>query len=167
MKAQFAYLRGLDAFHEGQEIFVGVSPRRRRLDEPHVKQAMALFMEAYSSIQIAFLSPNLALPQRSLGLEMMSSMATEFMKYNMISSFEMSYWKWVMTELTAQKEYDQNKGQLEGQNRQIMFLKLLRMRLRQKQLLRALADLNQKLNTLEKQIKFVEPPRVRDIDWKP
>lgn len=167
LKAQFAYLRGLDAFSEGQEILVNISPRKRRLDEPRMQQALELFREAYSSLQVAFQSPHLSQDQRSLGVEMMASMSSEFMRLNMVSPLEMNYWKTVMVELTAQEEYDQIKEQLGLPDRGLMFLKKIRWRFRQKQLLKALAEQDKKLKIFEKQIEFIDPLRARNEYWKP
>lgn len=165
--AQFAYLRGLDAFTEGQELMAGISPRKKRLENPKMQEAIELFREAYSSLQVAFTSSNMALAQKNLGVEMMASMSNEFMKLNMVSSLEMSYWKSLMVELTAQKEYDNIKDRLVRPSRGLMSLWRIRWLIRRKQLLRALADLDSKLKLLEKQIAFVDVPRARDESWKP
>ncbi len=166
LKSQFAYLRGLDAFSEGQEIMQAISPRKRRVDDPRIKAAMELFMEAYSSIQVAFLA-DLADAQRALGTEMMSSMATEFMKHNMVSMFEMNYWQSLMVERTAQDEYDRLKEKLASASGAMAGIQQIRWRARQKQLVKALADIDAKLKILEKQIDFIDVPRARNERWKP
>lgn len=166
LKAQFAYLRGLDAFSAGQEIMEKISPRKRHPDDPRIKEAMLLFRKAYSSIQVAFLF-DLAEAQRSLGVEMMSSMATEFMKWNMVSITEMSYWKSLMVEQTAQQEYDKIKTKLAGKTGPVIFLRRIRWQLRQRQLVKALADMDKRLKALEHQMEFVDIPRARNEKWKP
>ena len=47
------------------------------------------------------------------------------------------------------------------------FLKRWRWRSRQKQLLKALAKLAEKIRTLERQIEFVDIPRARNKKWNP
>jgi hypothetical protein len=165
--AQFAYLRGLDAFTEGQEIMAGISPRKKRLENPEMQEAIELFREAYSSLQVAFTSANLALAQRNLGVEMMASMSNEFMKLNMVSILEMSYWKSLMVEITAQKEYDNIKDRLVRPSSGLMYLWRIRWLIRRRQLLKALVDLDSKLKMLEKQIEFIDVPRARNENWKP
>lgn len=166
LKSQFAYLRGLDAFSEGQEIMIGVSPRRRRPGDPRASAAMELFREAYTSLQVAF-TAELAPAQKVLGAEMMASMSAEFMKWNMISPLEMTYWKTLITELKAQEEYDAIKEKLSGPGSAKQLLQRLHWRIRQKQLLKALADLDKRFIMLERQIAFIDVPRGRNERWKP
>lgn len=166
LKSQYAYLRGLDAFSEGQEIMVAVSPRRRRPEDPRVREAMKLFMEAYSSLQIAF-ATELAQAQKILGAEMMASMATEFMKLNMVSPLEMNYWKSLVVEHKAQEEYDEIKEKLLRPGSVIELLQRLHWHMRRKQLLKALLDLDAKFKLLERQIDFIDIPRGRNENWKP
>jgi DNA-directed RNA polymerase subunit RPC12/RpoP len=167
LKSQFAYLRGLDAFSEGQEIMLKISPRKRRTPfYPKITEAMQLFMEAYSSLQVAFLA-ELAEPQRSLAVEMMASMANEFMKREMVSPFEESYWNTLMVEQTAQIEYDRLKQKLAAPAGVFGAVKQLRWRTRQKQLVQSLVQLNKKVKILEDRIGFVDIPRARNRKWKP
>ena len=56
-----------------------------------------LFREAYSSLQLAF-EGELVESQRRLGVEMMASMAQEFMMRMMASDLESHYWQMVLTE---------------------------------------------------------------------
>lgn len=166
LKSQFAYLRGLDAFTEGQEALTSVSMRRRRPEDPRFKEAITLFREAYSSLQIAFMA-DLALAQKSLGAEMMARISYEFMKWNMVSPLEMSYWKSLITERNAQDEYDALKEKLSEQGGIWALLMRWRWQLRKKQLLKALTDLDAKLKMLERQIEFIDVPRARNENWKP
>ena len=167
LDSQFAYLRGLEAFTEGQDLLQDVSPRQRRKPlNARDKQAMRLFMEAYTAIQVAF-RQELADDQRALGIEMMSSMAGEFMKRNMVSAVEASYWNTLLVESNAHKEYDAIKQKLANLRGPLAFLVHLRLWVRQKQLLRGLAQIDAKLRTLEKVIEFTEVPRARDYRWKP
>jgi len=167
LKSVFAYLRGLDAFSEGQEIMDRISPRKRRIpDYPQVKEAMLLFEEAYSSLQVAF-QAELAEAQRSLGVEMMASMAQEFLKWEKISLLEMVFWKSLAVEQTAQKEYAELKEKLARPGgRPLSFLMRMRWRVRQKQLADSLVKLDGRIRTLEKQIAFIDFPRARNYKWK-
>lgn len=167
--SQFAYLRGVDAFTEGQDLMEEISPRRRRI--PYNNQdtrAMELFREAYSSIQVAF-QAELAEAQRALAIEMMASMSGEFMKRNMISPIEMNYWHMLMVELTAQVEYETLKEKLASLDTSdpLSMVKQLRWRSRQKKLLDSLAEIEEKIVAFEKQIDFVEVPKARNKRWKP
>ena len=167
LESQFAYLRGLDAFTEGQDLIQGVSPRqRRRPTNAQDRQALQLFMEAYTAFQVAF-RQELEADQRALGIEMMSSMSGEFMKRNMVSTLEASYWNALLVEANTRREYDLIKGRLAGLKGPLAFLIHLRLWMRQRQLLRGMAQLERKLRTLEKTIAFTEVPRARDLRWKP
>jgi len=166
LKSQFAYLRGLDAFKEGQDILGKLNPKKRRsLTSAQDRAALELFRQAYSSFQVAFLA-ELEEFQRSLGVEMMTSIAYEFRKRNMVSPLEANYWNSLMVEQTAQNEYDLLKEKLVKANGLTGFLKRWRWRSRQKLLLNTLAQLAEKIETLEKQIDFVDIPRARNKKWK-
>ncbi len=167
LKSQFAFLRGLDAFREGQELLDKVSPRkRRRMFHALDKASLALFMEAYSSIQVAF-QAELTEGQRALGVEMMTSMSDEFMKRGMVSSLETTYWNTLMIEQTAQFEYDQIREKLTFTDGLFGFIKKWRWQARQKQLMSNFDQLDQKIAMLERQIEFVDVPRARNMKWKP
>jgi hypothetical protein len=167
LKSQFAYLRGLDAFREGQDILDKLNPKKRRaLTNEKDRAAMELFRQAYSSLQVAFQS-ELEEFQRTLGVEMMTSMAYEFMKRNMVSPLEGNYWNSLMVEQTAQNEYALLKEKLAKGNGQLFFLKRWRWQARQKQLLKALEQIAKKIRLLEAQIEFVQIPRARNKKWKP
>ncbi len=170
LSSQFAYLRGLDAFIEGQELMEEISPRKRRIPTNiQDKRAMALFMEAYTALQVAF-QAELADVQRAVGVEMMASMAQEFMHRQMVSALEVNYWNTVMIEQTAQNEYDQLKEKLTGaaeKNAPWAWVKRLRWRSRQNQLAKALTGMEEKVSLLEKQIQFTETPLARNKKWKP
>jgi hypothetical protein len=167
LASQFAFLRGLEAFKEGQDIWVKMLPRKRRIPGyEQDRKAISLFMEAYSSLQVAF-KADLADTQRALGVQMMSSMVNEFIQRNMISTFEMSYWNSLLVEQNSQKEYDQLKEKLSGQKGPLDFLLNLRTRSRQKRLVKALAELDQRIRALEKKIEFIDVPRARSRSWVP
>jgi hypothetical protein len=167
LKSQFAYLRGLDAFKEGQDILDRLNPKKRRsLTNEQDRAAMELFRQAYSSFQIAFMA-DLEEFQRTLGVEMMTSMAQEFLKRNMISPLEANYWNCLIFEQTAQNEYGLLKEKIVKAGGIIGFFKRYRWRARQKQLIKALTDLAEKIKTLEMQIEFVDIPRARNKKWKP
>lgn len=165
--SQAAYQRGLAAFAEGQDLIDAISPRKRRNPFYHRdKLAMELLLEAYSSLQVAFMA-ELAEAQRSLGIEMMASMSSEFMKRNMISPLEMNYWHTLMMEYTAQLEYDRLKEKLASSHNPLGFLARLRWRSRQKKLLTSLVEIDQKIAAFEKQIQFTDVPKTRNKKWKP
>lgn len=167
ISSQFAFLRGLDAFSEGQNIIEKVSPRKRRTPfYPLDQQAIELFQEAYSALQVAF-QAELAEKQRTLAIEMMSSMSGEFMKRNMISMLEMNYWNTLMVELTAQYEYDSLKEKLAGEKTPLGFIGRYRWRSRQKKLLASLAEIEKRIAAFEREIQFTEVPKVRNKRWKP
>ena len=168
LKSQFAFLRGLDAFTEGQDLLDKVSPRKRRKFYHSIdKASLSLFLEAYSSLQVAFQS-ELIETQRSLGVEMMTSMSDEFMKRGMVSSYETTYWNTLMIEQTAQSEYDQISGKLSKLDGSILgFVKKWRWQRRQKQLIETIAKLDKKVSLLEHQIEFIDVPRARNKKWKP
>ncbi len=167
LKSQFAYLRGLDAFEEGQNILDRLNPKKhRKLTDEKDRAAMELFRQAYSSLQVAF-QAELENFQRTLGVEMMTSMAHEFMKRNMISPLEANYWNSLMVEQTAQNEYDLLTQKLHKDDGSLVFFTRWRWRSRQKQLLDALEQIAKKIRTLEMQIDFVQIPRARNKKWKP
>jgi transcription elongation factor Elf1 len=167
LESQFAYLRGLDAFSEGQEIMNLISPRKRRIaSNARDRQAINLFMEAYTALQVAF-KAEMAEAQRALGVEMMAAMAGEFMKRNMVSALEWGYWSSILVEQNSQVEFDELKGKIQHARGVLGSLMRLRWRLRQKQLAKALVDLDRKLKALETQIQFVDLPRARNKKWNP
>jgi hypothetical protein len=125
-----------------------------------------LFREAYSSFQVAFLA-ELEEFQRTLGVEMMTSMAHEFMKRGMISSLEANYWNSLMVEQTAQNEYDLLNGKIVKADGLTGYFKRWQWRSRQKRLLEALAKIAIKIQTLEISIDFIDIPRARNKKWKP
>ena len=108
VNSQFAYLRGLDAFQEGQEIFQKINPKKRRQFNAAEREALVIFMQAYSSLQVAF-KGELEENQRMLAIEMMCSMTQEFNRRLMVSQLEAQYWNTLMVEQTAQNEYDRLK----------------------------------------------------------
>ena len=167
LKSQFAFLRGLDDFMEGQDIVDNMNPKKRRKVFNALDQAaMNLFRRAYSSLQVAF-QVNLAESQRSLGVEMMTSMSQEFLKRNMISPLEVNYWNTLMVEQTAQNEYDRLNEKLKNVTGTLGFLKRWRWTSRQEQLLKSLAQIDRKIKSLEVQIEFIDVPRARNTYWKP
>ncbi len=166
LESQFAFLRGLDAFAEGQEIMFSISPKRRKNTNYNAQDrlAMDLFLEAYSSIQLAFRS-ELAEIQRSVGVEMMANMAAEFIRRSMISPMEQSYWATLLVLQNVQTEYDQLKLDLSAPGGALAWIKRLRWRTRQNQLRAALVELERRLAAIERQIDFVEVPRARKTNW--
>jgi transcription elongation factor Elf1 len=170
LKSQFAFLRGLDAFTEGQDLFQKVNPKKRLRRQFFLtadKEALDLFRQAYSSLQVAFmaeLEPN----QRLLGVEMMTTMTQEFQMRLMVSPLETQYWNALMVEHTAQNEFDRLTKKLsQPENGPLGSIKRWRWSARQKQLLQSLNKLDSKLNSLEKEIEFTEIPKARNNNWKP
>jgi hypothetical protein len=170
LKSQFAYLRGLDSFTEGQELFQKINPKkrwRRQFFLTGDREALDLFRQAYSSLQVAFLAelePN----QRLLAVEMMCSMTQEFQKRLMVSPLETQYWNTLMVVQTAQNEYILLTRKLSRPASGLLepFWRW-RWAGRQKHLLQSLKKLDLKLDTLEKEIEFVELPKARNKSWKP
>ena len=166
LSGHFAFLRGLAAFDEGQALMQNLNPKQQRA--PFVKaegEALKLFMEAYSSLQVAF-QHDLAEVQRQVGVEMMTSMATEFMKRNMVSTLEANYWNSVMVEQTAQAEIDLLRVKMSSPAGKTGFLRRWRWHNRIRQLRASLAQIGAKLTALESQIAFVEIPHARNRNWK-
>lgn len=162
-----AYLRGLEAFEEGQEMMRATPRKLHPMGSPQDRMAMTLFREAYSSLQLAF-QGDLVEDQRQLGIEMMASMATEFSKRLMVSMYEVRYWSTVMAELTSQNEYSALKEKLRKTTTTVLnYLIRWYWRVRQRQLLRALKEFDRKLVALEDQIEFVDLPRARNHTWTP
>jgi hypothetical protein len=169
LKSQYAFLRGLEAFDEGQALMMEKGPRKQRnktRENQIYRQSLTLFVEAYSSLQVAFVG-NLVEVQRQVGIEMMASMAAEFMKQNMISPLEMSYWNSILTEHYAQAEIDRIKVRLKQPMGTFGFLIRLRWTLRANQLKKKLVEIGKKITNLERQIAFVDIPRARNRRWKP
>lgn len=169
LKAQYAFLRGLDAFDEGQAIMMEKGPRKPRYktrQNPVYRQALDLFTESYSSLQIAFLG-GLVEVQREVGIEMMASMTAEFFKMNMVSPMEMMYWNSVLTEHIAQTEIDGLKKKLSQPAGAFGSLKRLRWKSRMTQLKKKLIEIDEKIKRIEAQIMFVDVPRARNQRWKP
>jgi hypothetical protein len=169
LKSQFAFLRGLDAFEEGQELMLKKGPRRKyqkTRENPVYRQVLDLFLESYSSLQVAF-AAELAPVQRQVGVEMMASMASEFFRQNMISPFEMAYWSNIMTEQSAQVEYDQLKEKIKVSGSSMGIVMKLRWDIRLAQLARKLPEVSSKINRIEEQIEFIERPHARNRKWKP
>jgi len=166
LTSQFAFLRGLAAFEEGQAIVQEVNPKKKRNLTKYnnsYKTALNLFMEAYSSLQVAF-QTRLGEIQRQVGVEMMASMSQEFMKHLMVSGLEVSYWNSIMVEQTAQIEYDGLKEKLRQKEGGIILR--LRWVLRLRQLRKKQQEINTKIAVLENQIAFVDIPVARNSKWK-
>ena len=166
LKSQFAYLRGLDAYNEGQEIYHALNPKKRRLIfDQRIQAAVDLFIQAYSSFQVAFQS-DLEERQRSLGVKIMTNIAQEFMRREMISPLEVNYWNSLMIEQTAQDECDLLKTRLQNSTGLLGLLKGLRWRLRRKQLAKSLIKIDHKIHQLESAIAFVDVPHARKKNWQ-
>jgi DNA-directed RNA polymerase subunit RPC12/RpoP len=85
LDSQWAYLRCVDAFSEGQDIFMTQPPRKRRMFaiDAVEQSAVDLYIKAYSALQVAF-QAKLSESQRQLGIEMMANMSQLFLHKNMI-----------------------------------------------------------------------------------
>jgi hypothetical protein len=163
---QCAYIRGLAAFAEGQDIIVKVSPRKRIRNPflPQLQEAADLYVEAYSALQQAFLG-DLGENQRKLAIEMMAAISQLFLMHNMISPLEANYWHLVMVEKTTQQEIEELCNKVKGPIpfAVIGYLFRWRWQLRIKQLVKSLSDLNRKIKNLEHNIGFIEPLRARKL----
>jgi hypothetical protein len=167
LKSQFAYLRGLDAFTEGQDLFQKIHPKKRKQYIAQEDAALELFRQAYSSLQVAFMV-ELQEDQRILGVEMMASMSQEFLKRLMTSPLETQYWNTLMVMQTAQHEYDQLTRKLAEPSTGLWDnIKRWRWNSRKKQLIQAIAKQELKLDATEEQIEFTDIPRARSKTWKP
>ena len=167
VRSQLAYLRGLDAFKDGQEIFQKINPKKRRQFLAADREALDIFMQAYSSLQVAF-KAELENNQRMLAVEMMCSMTQEFIRRLMVSALEAQYWNTIMVEQTAQGEYDTLKKKLTEQSSGLWsFIKRWRWNARKNRLLQAFSEMDVKLKTLEQQIDFIDIPHARNKNWKP
>jgi hypothetical protein len=167
LKSQFAFLRGVDAFSEGQELFQKIHPKKRRQYLAQEEAALELFRQAYSSLQVAFMA-EMEESQRAMGVEMMASMNQEFLKQSMISPLEAQYWNTLMIVQTAQNEYDRLTQNLARATPGLWgTLKRWRWSARKKQLVEALVKQENRLDALERQIEFTDVPKARTKNWKP
>lgn len=163
LETQFAYIRGRDAFIVGQDILLRLTPkmRRRNLVSQLEMESLQYYTQAYSSLQRAF-QGHLAESQRQLAIEMMAAMTQVFGLHGVISPFESSYWTTLMIELTSQLEVIQIREKLTSLPAGLMGAVLqLRWQARLRQLEKALAQLDVKIKTLERNIVFVERPNAR------
>ncbi len=166
LDSQLAYLRGLDAFQEAQDLFQKLNPKKRMQYKAEEREVLDIFMQAYSSLQVAFKS-ELEENQRMLAVEMMTSMTQEFIKRLMVSPLEAQYWNTIMIEQTARNEYDSLKIKLNQSTSGIVgVFRRWRWNERKKQLIQALFRMEDKLKALEQQIDFIDIPRARDKNWK-
>jgi hypothetical protein len=167
VNSQFAYLRGLDAFKEAQDIFQKINPKKRRQFHAAEREALDIFMQAYSSLEVAF-KGDLEENQRMLAVEMMTSMNQEFLKRMMVSPLEAQYWNTIMVEQTARNEYDNLKQKLQKSNTGITgFIRRWRWNGRRKKLFQALIQMEDKLKSLEQRIDFIDIPHARNKNWTP
>ena len=167
VSSQLAYLRGLDAFIEAQGIFQKINPKKRRQFHAAEREALDIFMQAYSSFEVAF-KGDLEENQRMLAVEMMTSMNHEFLKRMMVSPLEAQYWNTIMVEQTARNEYDNLKQKLQRPiTGTFGFIRRWRWNRRKKKLIQALTQMEAKLKALEQRIEFIDIPRARNRNWTP
>jgi hypothetical protein len=163
LRTQFAYSRGRDAFIAGQELLIKLSPklRRKNLTTEREMEGLQYYIQAYSSLQIAF-QGQLAESQRRLAIEIMAAMTLIFQQHGTISPLESSYWRALMLEMSLQIEHAEVQEKIAGANPGVagMFPRW-RWRTRSKQLTKTLAELDLTIKRLERQIAFVEPPKAR------
>lgn len=163
VNAQFAYSRGRDAFIAGQELLFGISPatRRKNLTTEDEMQGLQYYAQAFTAFQVAFQGA-LAESQRRLSIEIMSAIALVFQQHSSISPLEAAYWQALMMELSMQQECEIVRGKI-GLSRPGILGFPIRWRWRQRltQLEKALVEIDQKINRLERGIKFIERPKVR------
>ena len=163
LRTQFAFCRGRDAFIVGQDIFLKLSPRKRtkNLTNAEEVEGMQYYTQAFNAMQLAF-QGTLTESQRRLGMEIMAAIAQVLQQHGTISVLEAGYWTMLMLELTTQLDRVQVQKKLDRLPASLPGLILrLRWRLRLKQLEDALVQQNIKIQNLERQIRFVDPPRAR------
>jgi DNA-directed RNA polymerase subunit RPC12/RpoP len=166
LKSQFAFLRGIDAFTEGQDLFQKIHPKKRKLFIKQENEALELFRQAYSSLQVAFMA-ELEEHQRILGVEMMASMNQEFLRRSMTSPLEVQYWNTLMILQTAQNEYDRLNKKLAVTTPGLLGqIQRMRWNARKNQLAHAIVKQESKLNSIEQQIEFIDIPKARSKTWK-
>ena len=163
MQAQFAYSRGYDAFFAGQRVYMIIPPKRRS-SLTYAKQAQEvtqLYTEAYSALQEAF-QANLAESQRYKAIEIMASIAHLFMQTSLISPLEANYWTSLMIEQVNRKDYVELNQKLSQPTSGIFgSLARLNRRRRKRELEIGLRRLEKKILSIEQNIAFATPPRVR------
>ena len=164
LQAQFAYCRGHNAFTVGQELIMKTYPRKRkkRLPSQFESEGIQLYQQAYISLQQAF-QGELAESQRHLGIKMMAAIANIFQFNTMVSPLEAIYWSTLLVELNSHLELISLREKLaKGDNRGLITsLQSWRGRIRLRQLEKAMAMLENKLNYLEYKIGFIQPMHTR------
>ncbi len=163
LSTQFAYSRGRDAFIAGQEILIALSPKQRRknLTTEQEMEGLHYYIQAYSSLQQAFLA-ELAESQRRLGIEMMAAIVQVFQQHGVVSPLESRYWTTLMVELTTQLEHASLVEKLAQPSPGLLnIFQRWRWQSRKMQLEQALVGLSQKIATLEQHIAFVDKPQAR------
>jgi hypothetical protein len=163
LPAQFAYSRGRDAFIAGQELLINISPKTRRksLTTEEELEGLRYYTQAYTSLQLAF-KGRIAEPQRRMAIEIMAAMALVFQQHSAISPMEGLYWQSLMMELTMQIERGQVQENIAAAGPGLVgSIRRSRWQLRLKQLEKGLLELDQRINMLERRIRFVERPNAR------
>jgi len=163
LESQFAYCRGRDAFIAGQDLLMALTPkmRRRNIATAIEMEGLQYYSQAYSALQRAF-QGRLAESQRRLAVEMTAAMMLVLQTHGSVSAYESNYWTTLMIDLTTQLDILQVRERLthlpEGLPGAVLGW---RWNLRLRQLEKALIELDQKIKTLEQNIRFVEPPKAR------
>jgi hypothetical protein len=164
LKAQFAYIRGLDAFSAGQELIIHIPPRKRErnLTTEAEMEGLQDYIQAYTALQESF-KGEIAESQRQFAIEMMAAMARVFMQHGMVSPLEAAYWGNLLVELNSQRERASLLQKLAAQARGGVpgFFRRWHWRTRLKQLETALVEMDEKILRLELNIAFIDPPRAR------
>jgi hypothetical protein len=167
LHGQFAYLRGVHAFQEGEQI-LGELPYLKKARKEmgfrfrysdREREAFAFFSESYTALQEAF---QYALPetQRTHGVDMMIHMARLFLPRNMISSLEAGYWNSLMIFQNAALEAQELNEKIAVSRGMKLTLWGWRWRSRLKKLNQAMADLDTKIRRMETEMAFAHPQRV-------
>ena len=164
LEAQFAFSRGSDAFSAGQELIINIAPQRRErnMTTADEMEGVQYYIQAYTALQRAFRG-KIAENQRQLGIEMMAAMARVFLQHGMVSQLESAYWGNLLVELNALVERDSLDAKLAGPIEAGLTgtFKRWRWRSRRKQLVEALVEVDRKIRFLERNIAFIDPPKVR------
>jgi predicted 3-demethylubiquinone-9 3-methyltransferase (glyoxalase superfamily) len=164
LQAQLAYERGRVAFSTGQDLLNSLSPRKRKKDfnTEQEKEAIQLYISAYTGLQEAF-QGELTEDQRRLGIRMMTAMANQFTLHNMVSPLEAGYWAALLVEVNTQTEIESLEQKLNGDGKKKVtgWLNRFRWKIRLRQLKKELVGLDHKIQVIEQNIAFVDPPRTR------
>ncbi|MBN1876256.1 MAG: hypothetical protein JXA33_18675 [Anaerolineae bacterium] len=152
VEAQFAYERGQAHYDAAMDIERAARWRVRE-DSPTMTDMLRNYEHAYSSLRVA-LQHTLPHSYHADALTMLAEIMRRFLKREMVSSMESSYWTQRITQLTVTEEYAELQRKLEA--REGNFLQRWHWRLRSGQLGRTIPELEEKIAVMEREIAFTE-----------